>query len=109
MTTSPTSGKQWEQPHFDGEQPRPYVTGPVLLPVTPHFGIATQVDVPPPGPEERRLNTVRALVWPMAIVICILTGSWWPLLILPLVVGAVLKSRLRELRRERYAAAQLLR
>jgi hypothetical protein len=31
------------------------------------------------------------------------------MLIIPLAISAIVKSRLRELRRERYAAAQLLR
>lgn len=103
MTTSPTAGQHWEQPSFDSEPARPYVTGPVLLPVVTH------VNVPAPGPEEQRLRAVRALVWPLAIVVCILTGSWWPMLIIPIAVSAVLRNRLRELRRQRYAAAQLLR
>lgn len=103
MTTSPTAGQHWEQPSFESEPARPYVSGPVLLPVVTH------VNVFAPGPEEQRLRAVRALVWPLAIVVCILTGSWWPILIIPIAVSAILKSRLRELRRERYAAAQLLR
>jgi hypothetical protein len=70
------------------------------------FGVA---NIPAPGPEEQRLQAVRALVWPLAIVVCILTGSWWPILIIPIAVGAIVRNRLRELRRQRYAAAQLLR
>ena len=103
MTTSPTSGQQWEQPTFEYAQPRPYLTGPVMLPVI------ARVDVPPPTAEEQRLQSMRALVWPIAIVVCILTGSWWPMLILPLAVGAIVRNRLRELRRQRYTTAQLLR
>ena len=113
MTTSPTSGQQWEQPTFEYVQPRPYqtgphvtgpfVTGPVMLPVI------ARIDVPPPGAEEQRLRSFRALVWPIAILVCILTGSWWPMLILPLAVGAIVKNRLQELRRQRYGTAQLLR
>jgi hypothetical protein len=103
MTTSPTAGQQWEQPSFDSEPARPYVTGPVLLPVVTH------VNVPAPGPEEQRLRAVRALVFPLAIVVCILTGSWWPMLIIPFAVGAIVRNRLRVLRRQRYEAAQLLR
>lgn len=103
MTTSPTSGQHWEQPTFDAEQQRPYITGPVLLPAV------TQVHLPAPGPEEQRLNAVRALVWPLAIVVCILTGTWWPMLIIPIAVSAIVRNRLRELRRQRYAAAQLMR
>ncbi|HEY3337494.1 MAG TPA: hypothetical protein VGK18_03235 [Propionicimonas sp.] len=103
MTTSPTAGQHWEQPSFDTGPARPYVTGPVLLPVV------TRVNLPAPGAEEQRLSAVRALVWPLAIVVCILTGSWWPILIIPIAVGAIVRNRLRELRRERYAAAQLLR
>lgn len=115
MTTSPTSEQNWEQPNFENQQSRPYVSGPVLGPsFGPSLGpvllpVVTTVDVPPPGPEEQRLNAIRALVWPIAIVVCILTGNWWPMLLLPLVVGAILKNRLRELRRQRYATAQLLR
>jgi hypothetical protein len=105
MTTSPTAGQHWEQPSFEAGQqrPYPYVTGPVLLPAV------TQVNVPAPGPEEQRLSAVRALVWPLAILVCIVTGSWWPMLILPIAVGAIVRNRLRELRRQRYASAQLMR
>jgi hypothetical protein len=103
MTTSPTAGQHWEQPSFDAEPTRPSVTGPVLLPVV------TRINLPAAGPEEQRLRAVRALVWPLAIVVCILTGSWWPILIIPIAVGAVVRNRLRQLRYERYAAAQLMR
>ena len=34
---------------------------------------------------------------------------WWTHLILPLAVGAIVRNRLHELRRQRYATAQLLR
>jgi len=103
MTTSPTAGQHWEQPNFEAEPQRPYLTGPVLVPVV------ARAHVPAPGPEEQRLGAVRALVWPMAILVCIVTGTWWPMLIIPIIVGAIVKNRLRELRRERYAAAQLMR
>ncbi|MCC6496598.1 MAG: hypothetical protein IT193_10125 [Propionibacteriaceae bacterium] len=103
MTTSPTSGQLWEQPTFDNSGARPYVTGPVLLPVV------TQLEVPPPGLEEQRLTTIRALIWPLALVVGIVTGSWATFLLLPLVVGIICRNRLRELRRQRYASAQLLR
>lgn len=103
MTTSPTSGQQWEQPTFENPEPRPYVTGPVMLPV------ATQLEVPPPGIEEQRLTTIRALIWPLALVVGIVTGSWATVLLLPLTVGIICRNRLRELRRQRYATAQLLR
>ena len=109
MTTSPTAGQHWEQPSFESEPARPYVTGPVLLPVISHSSMASLANVPPPGPEEQRLRAFRALVWPLAILVCILTGSWWPMLIIPIAVSAILKNRLRELRRQRYASAQLLR
>jgi len=111
MTTSPTSDQHWEQPAFDPGAPRPFVTGasrpfvtgPILLPVI------SQVNVPAPTQEEQNLRTFRALLWPFALVIAIVTGSWWPLLIVAIVLGAFLKRRLRALRHERYAAAQLLR
>ncbi len=103
MTTSPTTGQQWEQPSFEYQETRPYVTGPVLLPVV------TQREVPPPGLEEQRLTAVRALVWPLALVIAIVTGSWLTFLLIPLIVGIICRNRLRELRRQRYASAQLLR
>ena len=109
MTTSPTAGQQWEQPRFDQEPARPYVTGPVLLPVVSHAHLIPLANVPAPGPEEQRLRGFRALVWPLAIVVCILTGSWWPMLLIPIAVSVILKNRLRELRRQRYAAAQLMR
>jgi hypothetical protein len=103
MTTSPTSEPHWEQPAFDAGTARPYVTGPILLPVV------TQVDLPAPTQEEQNLRTVRALLWPFALVLCIVTGSWWPFLVITLVIGGFLRRRLRELRYQRYAAAQLLR
>ena len=103
MTTSPTSDQHWEQPAFDAGAPRPFVTGPILLPAV------TQVDVPAPTREEQNLRTVRALLWPVALVIAIVSGSWWPFLIVPIVLGVFLKRRLQALRYQRYAAAQLLR
>ncbi|MGV8910667.1 MAG: hypothetical protein ACOH1Y_16950 [Propionicimonas sp.] len=98
-----TSGQHWEQPAFDAGASRPFVTGPILLPVV------TQIDLPAPTQEEQNLRTVRALLWPVAILIAIITGSWWPVLIVPIVLGAFLRRRVQELRRQRYAAAQLLR
>lgn len=103
MTISGPTEQQWEQPKFEYAEPRPYVSGPVLLPVV------TRVDVPPPSVEEQRLNSIRALVWPLAIVLAIVTGSWWPLMVLAIIVGFIFKNRLRELRQQRYASAQLLR
>ena len=103
MTTSPTSEPHWEQPAFDAGAARPYVTGPILLPVV------TQVDLPAPTQEEQHLRALRALLWPVAIVICILTGSWWPMFLIPIIAGSFLRRRLRELRYQRYAAAQLMR
>ena len=103
MTTNAPTESQWEQPSFEYNQARPYVTGPVLLPVS------TRLDVPPPGLEEQRLTTIRALIWPLALVVAIITGSWWTFLLLPLIVGFICKNRVRELRRQRYAGAQALR
>ena len=103
MTTSPTSDQHWEQPAFDPGAARPYLTGPILLPAV------TQLELPAPSQEEQNLRTVRGLLWPIALVIAIVTGSWWPVLIVSIVLGAFLKRRLRALRYQRYAAAQLLR
>lgn len=102
-TSAPTSAQHWEQPAFDAGAARPYLTGPVLLPVV------TQVDLPAPTQEERNLRTVRGLLWPVAILIAIVTGSWWPMVLVAIVLGAFLKRRVHELRYQRYAAAQLLR
>lgn len=79
-----------------------FAGGPVLLP-------ATRVDVPPPGIEERRLNVMRALIWPLALVLCLAAHTWVPLLILPLVVGGIVRRRLHELRRQRLMLASTLR
>lgn len=105
MSTYGPTEQQWEQPDFSASEsrPQPTVTGPVYLPVPVH------ADVPPPTLEERRLGTLRALVWPIALVLCIVLGTWWPLLIVGLLIGGFVRKRLRELRRQRYAGAQLLR
>lgn len=83
-------------------RPGEFVDGRVLLPVT-------RVDVPPPGVEERRLSTLRVLIWPLAVILCVVAHTWVPLLIVPLVVGPIVHRRLHELRRQRLMAASTLR
>jgi hypothetical protein len=79
-----------------------FAGGPVLLP-------ATRIDVPPPSVEERRLGVLRALIWPLALILCLAAHTWVPLLILPLVVGGIVRRRLHELRRQRLMLASTLR
>ncbi len=88
MTTSPTAGQHWEQPSFDSEPARPYVTGPVFLPVVTH------VNVPAPTQEEQTLRSIRRLVFPIALFVAIVTGHWLPVLVLAIIVSSILKRQL---------------
>ncbi len=98
MTTSPTAGQHWEQPSFDEQPARPYLTGPVLLPVVTH------VNLPAPTQEEQTLRSIRRLVFPVALLVAILTGHWLPVLVLAIIVSSILK---RQLMMARYRRLQL--
>lgn len=93
----------WEQPNFDRPGSPPVVTGTVV----PHP--ATQLQVPQPGPEETRLRQVQALLWPIALVACVISGHWLAFIVIALVVGAFLRRRLHELRRQRLTGTPALR
>lgn len=88
MTTSPTAGQHWEQPSFDSEPPRPYVTGPVFLPVVTHL------NVPAPTQEELTLRSIRRFVFPIALFVAVVTGHWLPVLVLAIIVSSILKRQL---------------
>ncbi len=85
----------WSQPPFQPEEPAPTVTGQVLAP-----GEHAPV-VPPPSTEEAVLRVVRRLIWPVTILICLLTRDWWPMLLAALLVSSYVGYRVRELRRRR--------
>lgn len=92
---------RWEQPNFDHREP--VRTGMVVVPATAPLPVA------PPGPEETRLRQFSALVWPIALVACILTGHWLAFILVALIVGGYTRRRLHELRRQRHSSPPALR
>lgn len=86
MTNAPTE-QHWEQPSFDTRPAGEPVSGPVLVP-------AATLVVAPPTPQEETLRTMRRLVWPLALVVAVVTGSWVSALVLAIVASAVLKRQL---------------
>ena len=91
---------RWEQPNFDRD---PVHTGVVVVPT------AAQHPVVPAGPEENRLRQVQALVWPIALLACIVTGHWLAFILVAMIVGGYTRRRLRELRRQRMTGTPALR
>jgi hypothetical protein len=98
------SEPRWEQPGFGPSGPT--VSGPVL-PAAGWTGQARTVAAP--SAEEARLRTVVALVWPVALVLAVLTGHWLPLLAGAVIVGGLLRRRLLQLRYQRITVANTLR
>ncbi|MFZ0529612.1 MAG: hypothetical protein WAL91_03625 [Propionicimonas sp.] len=94
MSTQPTE-PHWEQPSFSPHDTGPVISGVVLAPGE------RPLTVVPLSREEHLLRTMRRLVWPVALVLAILTGDWVPLLVLAILAGALVKARLRHLRAER--------
>ena len=105
MSLNAPTETHWEQPDFATREPAP-LTGVVVVPQAQHW-VAAQV--PPAGPEELRLQRIAAWLWPVALVLCVVGGSWWPLLAVAFVVSVVLRHRLRELRRQRLVHTRQLR
>ncbi len=99
MTYSP-SEQNWEQPTFSEPVVPPPVSGEVLPVFSPLAG-ASQVLATPPTQEEATLRTIRRLVWPVALVLGIVSGHWLPLFALAIVVSAILRRRVWELRSRR--------
>lgn len=106
MSLNAPTEPRWEQPDFDHRQPPPVVTGAVVVPAEQQ---QLTMDGPRPGSEESRLVRIAAWLWPVAIVLCFVTGYWWPLLAVAVIIGAVVRRRVWELRRQRHAGSQLLR
>lgn len=98
------SEPRWEQPRFGPSGPT--VSGPVL-PAAGWTGQARTVVAP--SAEEVRLRSVVALVWPVALVLAVLTGHWLPLLAGAVIVGGLLRRRLLQLRYQRIAVTNTLR
>lgn len=94
--------ERWEQPSFDSPDGGAPVTGVVLAPGQRYLERA-------PGPQEQRLRLVLGLIWPIALVAALVTGSWLSLIVLALIVRAVLKHRARELRLRRLVPLTTLR
>ena len=89
---------QWEQPRFG---PSDSAVSGTVLPAG-SWARAAGSPVVPPSQEEARLRTGVRLVWPIAIVLAITTGHWRPLLGAAVVVGAIVRRRLSQLRYQRY-------
>ncbi|MFT4109178.1 hypothetical protein [Propionicimonas sp.] len=107
MTADRTEEQRWEQPTFDPAEPP--VTGAVLTGAQAAPGAGARVLAAPPTQEEQTLSTIRRLLWPVALVIAILTGSWVGPLVLAIVVGGILRRRLWQLRMMRLQAVPDLR
>jgi Na+/H+-dicarboxylate symporter len=102
MTERP-SDTRWEQPAYSEAAPQAPVWGEVIVPGQ------TTVVVAPPSPQEQSLRTLRRLVFPVALVLAVVTGEWLPVLVLAIIVGAVLKRQLRLEEYRRFALATTLR
>jgi prolipoprotein diacylglyceryltransferase len=89
---------RWQQPNFDptrDQQFTPPITGHVIVP-----GVGGRV--PPPSTFETMIGTLAKLVWPVAILMIIITGvSFWPGLIGAIVVGTILSALKNNLRQRR--------
>ncbi len=91
---SSPSTERWEQPSFTSAAVPMPLAGVVLAPGQQYLEQA-------PGPQEQRLRLVLQLIWPIALVAAILTGSWLSLIVLAVILRAVLKHRVQELRLRR--------
>ncbi|MGC3995430.1 MAG: hypothetical protein QM779_15155 [Propionicimonas sp.] len=107
MTADRTEEQRWEQPTFDPAEPP--VTGVVLTGVQGVPGAGARVLVAPPTQEEQTIATIRRLLWPVALVLAIVTGNWLGPLVLAIVVGGILRRRLWQLRVQRLRTAPDLR
>lgn len=101
---SATEEPRWEQPGFGPSAPT--VSGPVL-PAAGWTGQARTVVAP--STEEARLRAVVALVWPVALLLAVLTGHWVVLLAGAIIVGGLLRRRLLQLRSQRVTVSRTLR
>jgi hypothetical protein len=93
----------WEQPTFTQREPEPAVWGQVLVPVESRLVVA------PPTAQEQQLWTLRRLIFPIALVIAVITGHWVPVLVLALVISGILRRQLAMSRRQRLQVAPTLR
>ena len=100
--SSPSTEQQWEQPSFDFPDAAAPVTGVVLAP-----GVRSVLPVP--GPEEASLAVALRWVWPVALVVAVVSGNLLQLVVLALIVRAVLKHRVRELQARRLVSLTTLR
>ncbi len=93
----------WEQPTFTERRAEPVVWGQVVVPAESRLVVA------PPTAQEQQLWTFRRLVFPIALVIAVITGHWVPVLVLSLVVSGILRRQLAMSRRQRLQIAPTLR
>lgn len=93
----------WEQPSFTGRDPQPVVWGEVIVPGESRLVLA------PLTPHERQLVTLRRLIFPVALLVAVLTGSWFTVLVLALVVNFILRRQLALSRHQRVRITLTLR
>ena len=93
----------WEQPTFTERDPQAPVWGQVIVPVESRLVVA------PPSSQEETLRTIRRLVFPVALVIAIVTGHWFPVLVLAIIVSNVLRRQLWQARQRRLQLTTTLR
>jgi hypothetical protein len=107
MTYGPTEQRpvqnQWEQPSFSEPEQQAPVWGEVIVPGEARLVVA------PPTPQEELLRTVRRFLFPIALVLAIVTGDFLPILVLALIANAVLKRQLWRARQQRLRLAPTLR
>ena len=106
MTSNPPTDEsepRWQQPSFTPDADPQYtqpVTGRVIVP-------GATGRVPPPSGFETVIGTLAKLVWPVAIMAIIFTHlTFWPVLIVAIVLGTVLSALKNNLRQRRRAIAQ---
>ncbi len=95
--------QQWEQPTFTERRPEPVVVGQVLVPGESRLVVA------PPSAQEQQLWTLRRLIFPIALVVAVVTGHWIPVIVLAIVVSGIVRRQLAISRRQRLQVAPTLR
>jgi hypothetical protein len=87
---------RWEQPSFTAPTYEQPVSGPVLGASGPG-PVGLVVTVAPRSAEVEQLRAARRLIWPIALVLAIVTGHVGPIIVLAIAVGVILRARQHEL------------
>ncbi|MCA0297179.1 MAG: hypothetical protein LCH96_18075 [Actinobacteria bacterium] len=97
------AGQAWEQPTFTEREEQPVVWGQVVVPGENGLVVA------PPTAQEQQLMLLRRLIFPIALVLAVVTGHWFTVVVLALVVTGSLRRQLAMSRRHRLQLAPTLR